>query len=227
MRGGAILFGMTLESKLTMPTIPENTQSWYHGGFGLNIMSDSSDILSYTDLSASFQKIEPNANIAQVHGILCGMLCGADESDHDLWPVIFPHAKKSKKGEGLLKQLYEATYHQLSEFSFEFRILLPEDETDINLRAEALGLWCQGFLLGLEHTQIPLQNHPKEEVKEALDDIIEIAKITFGDIPTNDEDETAYYELVEYVKLSALMIFHELQVSHSEEMDNDDDTMLH
>ena len=135
--------------------------------------------------------------------------------------------KKSKRGEDLLKQIYEATYHQLSEFSFEFRLLLPEDDADINVRAESLGLWCQGFLLGLEQSHVSLQNHPKEEVKEALDDIIEIAKITFGDIPTNDEDETAYFELVEYVKLSALMIFHELHVSQPEEIDSDDDTMMH
>ena len=184
-------------------------------------MSDSSSLPSYTDLSDSLQKIQPNTAVAQVHGIICGFLCGTEESDDGLWQVIFPQAKKSKKGENLLKEIYEATYHQLSEFSFEFQLLLPDDEIDINGRAEALGLWCQGFLMGLKHANIPVQNHPKEEIKEALDDIIEIAKINFGDIPTNEEDETAYFELVEYVKLSVLMIFHELQVDTTQVTDDD------
>lgn len=184
-------------------------------------MSDSSNILSYTDLSKSLQKIQPDTHVAQVHGIVCGFLCGTEENENDLWQMIFPQAKKSNKGEDLLKQIYEAAYHQLSEFSFEFYLLLPDDETDINLRAEALGLWCQGFLMGLKLANVPLQNHPKDEVNEVLEDIVEISKINFGDIPTNEEDETAYFELVEYVKLSVLMIFHELHASNIEETDED------
>lgn len=190
-------------------------------------MSETSNLPSYAEFADILQKIEPTCHFAQIHGLLCGFICGTSgESEPDLWDEVFPNTKKSKKGETVLKQIYESAYHQLSEFSFEFNLLLPDDETDINIRAEALGLWCQGFLTGLELSKVSVTHPPEGEVKEALDDIIEIAQINFGDIASNDEDETAYFELVEYVRLTVLMIFHELKSDGSEQQSSED-SLLH
>lgn len=184
-------------------------------------MSETSNIQNYTELAEILQKIEPNSHIAQIHGVICGMICGSD-SEPTLWEAVFPNTQKSAQGEDLLKQIYEATYHELTEFSFEFSLLLPNDEADINVRAEALGLWCQGFLTGLELAKVSVTQTKEGELKEALDDIIEIAKINFGDIASNEEDETAYFELVEYVRLTVLMIFHELKKDDTEIPSNED-----
>jgi uncharacterized protein YgfB (UPF0149 family) len=189
-------------------------------------MSQDSALPSYTELTSILQKIQPNCHVSQIHGLLCGYVCATSGEVFDLWDNIFPSVKKNQKGAEVLKALYESTYHQLSEFSFEFAIILPEDDSDINFRAESLGLWCQGFLTGLEQSDISNRTQGDVELKEALDDIIEIAQLTFGDINSNDEDEAAYFELVEYVRLSALMIFHELK-NDLVEPDTGNDEILH
>ncbi len=170
-------------------------------------MREAPVLPNYVELARVFEKIMPNSNVAQIHGLLCGAICAKGGADIEM-AKLFPLAKKSKKALTLLDQMYESSYHELSEFSFQFSLILPTDSVDINTRAESLGLWCQGFLTGLG--QVPA-TEVSEEVNEALEDMMEISKINFGDIATNDEDETAYFELVEYVRLSILMIFHELK----------------
>lgn len=170
-------------------------------------MNQTPVLPNYAELTRIFQKTLPDTHVAQIHGLLCGTICATMGNEINIIK-LFPNAKKSKKIQALLLQIYETSYHELSEFSFEFQILLPIDNVDINTRAESLGLWCQGFLTGLG--QVPA-SEVSGEVNEALEDMMEISKINFGDIATNDEDETAYFELVEYVRLSILMIFHELK----------------
>ncbi|OAI49214.1 hypothetical protein AYO45_00510 [Gammaproteobacteria bacterium SCGC AG-212-F23] len=172
-------------------------------------MSTESLLPSYTEFSKVLQKSKSNFQAAQVHGLLCGWICSTHETEN-VWEKRLPGIKTYPQGLEALKRLYEISYHQLSEFSFEFSLLLPDDRTDLKTRAETLGLWCQGFLTGLENASQFIKLHSPEDVKEALKDIIEIAKVDYDAITANDEDETAYFELVEYVRLTVLMIFHEL-----------------
>lgn len=183
-------------------------------------------IPSFEELANELQESRLNIHASQVHGILCGYLCGSSSrlTEEKLWKKIFPKSKKNNAINLLLHQLYESTALQLSEFSFDFALLLPDDETDINLRAEALGLWCQGFLKGLTDMGVTTTNNASNEVAEVLEDFTEIAKISFGDMTTNEEDETAYIELLEYVRLSAVMIYQELR---PQKFVNTENTMLH
>jgi len=176
-------------------------------------MNPISSLPSYAELTILLNEIEPGLHPAEAHGLLCGYLCliPYPEKSNPDFEKLFLHDKKNKKAHTILSQLSEASYHSLSQFSFEFSLILPDDDTDINTRTEALGLWCQGFLTGLAQSSTPLQNHAKDEITEALSDLTEIAQINFGDIPANEEDETAYFELVEYVRLTTLMFFNELQ----------------
>lgn len=188
-------------------------------------MQTTSLLPSYAELTDVLNKTHVNSNAAQVHGLLCGFICGIPEGKNKIWEeVIFgSNSKKNKETSEILQQLYETSYHQLSEFSFEFSLLLPDDDENINLRAEALGSWCQGFLTAIEYSKIPLQEQEEgsNEITEALDDLTEIAQIDFDEITTNEEDETAYFELTEYVRLTILMIFQELN-SHPLENEEPD-----
>ena len=173
----------------------------------------ASPLPSYEKLVTLFKKTKSDLNPAQTHGILCGHLCitpGLGEVPPQFEMSIL-HEKKAESSFAVLSDLYQASYQSLKQFSFEFSLVLPNDKTDINSRVEALGLWCQGFLIGLEQSQVSLQKHPEKEIAEALDDIAEIAQVSFGDIPDNDEEEAAYLELVEYTRLTALMLFNTLQ----------------
>jgi uncharacterized protein YgfB (UPF0149 family) len=176
-------------------------------------MAEAPILPNYDDVDSLLKQANARLDAAGAHGLLCAFICAKPgQSTTKEWEtLILGDLTEAKKNAGvLLEELYELSYHLLSEFSFEFMLLLPDDSVDINQRAELLGLWCQGFLVGLEKCGISLHNHPQNDVTDALNDIIEIAQVSFGDITDSEEDETAYLELLEHVRLSALMIFCEL-----------------
>ncbi len=181
---------------------------------------------SYEKLAALFNKNKSDFHPAQTHGLLCGHLCITPDlgKSDPKFQNILPDEKKNKASHAILSELYEASYHALKQFSFEFSLILPDDDVDLNTRVEALGLWCQGFLIGLAQSPTPLQDYPDSEITEALDDLAEIAQINFGDIPENEEDEAAYFELVEYTRLTALMLFNTIQ---SNPLSQQKGTLLH
>lgn len=150
---------------------------------------------------------------SEAHGLLCGVICVMPDSMQRRWEQLVLGPEKDAHSIDVIQQVYISSYQQICEFSFEFILVLPSDNLDINLRTEALGLWCQGFLTGLNQGQSPIEQTPNEEIQEALNDLAEIAQVTFGDIPSTSEDETAYFELEEYVRLVVLMIYHELKTT--------------
>lgn len=165
----------------------------------------------YSELSQTLSQAALKLNPAQAHGLMCGVLCGSQNSDiaWDKWAA----GDQSADGIAALQALYEVTARQLSEFSFDFQLMLPPDGSDIAWRAEALTLWCQGFLTGLKMADIAIVGRKPSDVTEAISDMIEVAKMDYEEAISNEEDEIAYVELVEYVRLSAVLIY---QDAHEE-----------
>jgi len=173
-------------------------------------MITPSSLPSYSELTTALKKAGATFYPAEIHGLICGALAATGGKLDNSWLKIITLPKKNRALTELLQHVFEFSYHQLSEFSFEFSLLLPSDRADINVRTEALGGWCQGFLAGLKHYKVPLEKREPSEITDTLNDMIEIAKVNFGDLTSNDEDESAYFELVEYVRLAVLMLFQEI-----------------
>ncbi len=189
-------------------------------------MTQTPALPNYADIADLLTSAESTFNPAQLHGLLCGYVCATSGQDNqNLEEFVLKKSKKPKYRE-LIQELYEISYHQMSEFSFEFALLLPGDNDNINARTEALGLWCQGFLTGLEQSNIPIKNREESDVTETLNDFIEIAQVNYGEITDNDEDETAYFELMEYVRLGVLMIFQDLKTGNPDQL-SDENRQLH
>lgn len=174
-------------------------------------MNEINSTINYTELTDALLKTQSPFQAAEVHGLLCGIICVTPEKKKLSWQKLAMGPTKSKHCAELLQQLYSASFHQMSEFSFEFTLVLPEDNINLNQRTEALGLWCQGFLTGLQQAKATTLKNASPEVTEAIDDLTEIAQVSFTETTTSNEDETSYFELVEYVRLAALMIHHELK----------------
>lgn len=189
-------------------------------------MSTASTLPTYSAVTSALKQTPGKFNASQVHGLFCALLCTNSSKDNSQWQKIVMCDEKNQKSQDILQELYENSYHQMSEFSFEFALLLPNDTKDINTRTEALGLWCQGFLAGLKQSHIRITHREPGEVTDALNDLTEIAQVTYGDIPASEEEETAYFELVEYVRLAILMIFHELKTD-SLQKDPGENDLLH
>ena len=78
---------------------------------------------SYNELSQALNKAESIFHPAQVHGLACGFICVTSGKQDNRWEKLVTGMKKNRSCHELLQQLYEISYHQISEFSFEFSLL--------------------------------------------------------------------------------------------------------
>lgn len=165
---------------------------------------------SYTELSKALGHTNLKLHASQVHGLVCGLLSGNPKTSA-AWEALVTGGKETPKAHDLLQSLYEQSAKQLAEFLFEFQLLLPSDSDALPQRAEALTLWCQGFLTGLKMAEVKITGREPSELTEAIDDIIEIAKMNYEQVVASEEDEAAYTELVEYVRMAVILIYEDLR----------------
>jgi uncharacterized protein YgfB (UPF0149 family) len=204
--------------------IPANMANLLY--FGHLFMNQITSPQSYTELTEVLENTQSEMPAAEAHGLLCGIICATSGRVDPPWGKLINGSTKNPDALEPLQKLYATSYQQLSEFSLEFTLLLPADDIDINIRAEALGFWCQGFLIGLKQGPRSVEDSASSDAVEALTDITEIAQVNHGDISSTDEDESAYFDLVEYVRLAVLMLYHEFK-SGTKFDSTENDNLLH
>lgn len=173
--------------------------------------------LSYSELEKALNKTALKLHPSQVHGLICGFLCGHPK-DTKAWEELVAGKDESEAMHVVLQSLYDLSAKQLREFLFEFQLLLPNDSKELPERAEALTLWCQGMLTGLKMAEIPITGRQAGELTEAINDLIEVAKMNYEDVVASEEDEAAYADLVEYIRMVVTFIYQE---SHEQDAPKD------
>lgn len=169
---------------------------------------------NFTELSLALSKTALKLHPSQVHGLICGILSG-NPTNMAAWEELVTGGEETPKTHELLQELYDLSAKQLGEFLFEFQLVLPDDAQDLPSRAEALTLWCQGYLTGLKMAQVKIVEREPSEITEAINDLIEIAKMNFEEVIASEEDEAAYIELVEYVRMAIILIYQDLRESET------------
>ena len=75
----------------------------------------------------------------------------------------------------------------------------------------ALAQWCSGFLAGLGSSGDETLKAMSDEANDALKDMQQISTADVTDTAESEEDEIAYAEIVEYVRIVVLMIREDLR----------------
>ena len=151
------------------------------------------------------------ADAAEAHGTLAGCLCGAVGYRFEDWlKEILPEGRARAAAAATLQELFDATAGALREPDMEFELLLPADEQPIEARTAALAQWCQGFLYGLGAGAIPDASELPGEVGEVVRDFIEISRAGVDAAQDAESNESAYAELVEFVRVAVQLLFEEL-----------------
>lgn len=88
-----------------------------------------------------------------------------------------------------------------------FTPFLPDDETDIALRAEAIGRWCQGFLYGMAVRGLKEIADLPADVREILEDFSQISRADHESGDDDEQAEAALVELVEYSRVGVQLVF--------------------
>lgn len=152
------------------------------------------------------------ADAAEAHGSLCGALCSMSPYRMQDWvnEILPDGTSMPEESAAVLEKVFTATASSFGEQGMEFEPLLPDDEQPLNGRANALALWCTGFLYGLGAGQISDLSALSGDVGEIVRDFTEISRATGDDADADESNEQAYAELVEFIRVAAQVVFEEL-----------------
>src|SRR5258705_12555250 len=117
----------------------------------------------------------------------------AAESDTEVFDLLFNETSQALGGQGM-----------------EFSPLLPDDDAPLAERATSLGGWCQGFLYGIGAGKLASVAELPGDLPEVIRDFTEISRAAVDDADSAETNEQAYVELVEFVRVSAQLVFDEL-----------------
>jgi uncharacterized protein YgfB (UPF0149 family) len=152
------------------------------------------------------------ADAAEAHGSLCGALCSMAPYRMQDWinEILPDGAALSDESAAMIERVFSATASSFGEQGMEFQPLLPEDEQPLNGRANALALWCTGFLYGLGTGHISDLEALGGDVGEIVRDFTEISRASGDEADSDESNEQAYTELVEFIRVAAQVVFEEL-----------------
>ncbi|TAA41793.1 MULTISPECIES: UPF0149 family protein [Corallincola] len=174
----------------------------------------ANSIYDFEDFSELLTRFQMLASAAEVHGVISGLVCGGTPLDGRSWRA--PLADAINEGYGLPSDLEEAcgrVYQQVCQVLIDdtmaFAPLLPDDETELLSRVDAMADWVDGFLAGFALACGSLEE-ASDELKEVLSDLSELTRVSLGDEGEDTEEmESAFVEVVEYLRVSAMYCFNE------------------
>ncbi|RUO75695.1 UPF0149 family protein [Pseudidiomarina taiwanensis] len=168
---------------------------------------------NYDRLNEYFEQQDILASAAEIHGILSGMIAGGASTSGDEWLLLVSdliHEGQSFKPDckERLKELAEIIRTAMQDPDMGYSLLLPHDNVPLHERLQGLVGWVQSFLVGFGVNQTNMAGL-SADLREAIDDMVEIAKLDFN-VDDEEDAERAYFEIVEYLRVSALLCFNEL-----------------
>ncbi len=170
---------------------------------------------AYHDVCASLDRINSTYDASGGHALLCGMLVVNVSTPMLSWVKELviddtaPADLDSYQNE-LLQNIYEMARCQLQDTNLGFELLMPDDSSPLSVRVNALSLWSQGFLLGLSLAGIGKRQAIPPDSAELISDFARISQAEHNN-NADQEDEMAYLEVLEYLKVGVLLINEELQ----------------
>jgi hypothetical protein len=172
-----------------------------------------SEPLRYDELAEALSHLGFTQDAAEYHGALCGALCVKEPAEIDPLRLLETGERSSDAGAGAtqaLLRLRGESAHSFTDSELGFEPLLPDDQEELSHRVRALSAWCEGFLFGLTSGKPLSMKACSAEFKEIVNDFTEFTRAGVGEDEDIELEETAYAELVEYIRVGAQLIYLEL-----------------
>lgn len=174
--------------------------------------------IDHSQLDDALKRCGSSWNAGQTHGLLCGRLAvaGADGAMRWFEQVLEetdPNSALRAECESMLDALCATTWRQLVERQSEFELLLPDDSDTTAARTEAMAQWCEGFLHGLvaeKHSDALKKRLAAEPLADIVRDMLQITRAAADEEEDAEGEESAYAELVEYLRVATQLAYEEL-----------------
>ncbi len=170
----------------------------------------------FDQLETCLQAADADSGAAAAHGLLCGMVTAGGKRDPAVWLEHLLGTDNTlsvaaQDCSDMLENLLNDILGQLNDESFGFSVLLPPDHAPMSVRTRALGEWCEGYLFGLALGGIRKDSVQAGAIGEIMKDFYEISHAGFVSEGPDEADEDAYVEIVEYVRVSVLLLYEDMQ----------------
>ncbi|HEY7774297.1 MAG TPA: UPF0149 family protein [Marinagarivorans sp.] len=183
-------------------------------------MSDLDAIHSWEHWSDFLFRLNAITSPADLQGFVTGLLAGGAILEPDAWLtqaedfMDLPEPLAELESREALGAYYVLAQRGIADTDYGFKLLLPDDAVSISLRAEALGQWCQSFLMGFGLSECDAKALD-DDGKDMLSTLAEIAQIDV-DLEASEENESLYTELCEFVRVAAMYLY-----QHSQQIPTD------
>jgi len=166
---------------------------------------------SFEKITTILETAELYTNASETHGVLSGLVCGGVKLDDQSWRTHFNDVVNEGMGlpahiQRLVESIYGQVVNQITDDGLGFKLLLPDDDAPLDERAEAMAQWAQGFLVGFGMVQQGL-NQAADEIQELIRDIRDISQVSLDFEQEDEESEIAFAEIVEYLRVGAMLCF--------------------
>jgi len=187
----------------------------------------SSTNISYEVIENALFKADAMTEPAEAHGTLCGMIAISGKgAPYDWLTHIFgehdPQDLNIKEATNTLLDLHDNTLREIIDQDYELELVMHDDDTPLDIRVDDLAHWCQGFLFGLSMSGLKDIKSLPEDAAEVLQDMMDISKAGFSADDDDEENEQAFAEISEYIRIGAYVIYNTF---NSEEMNNNSATI--
>jgi uncharacterized protein len=153
---------------------------------------------------------------AEAHGCLCGALCSDDRYTFERWRDELITADQLPAADAEpLRLLFSDTVAALRDPASDFEPLLPDDDVALEQRAGALAQWASGFLYGFGTARSQVAAPLSPAVEEILSDFARLGVATVETGTDDEEQEHAYAELMEYLRVGVWLVYAELTTARA------------
>ncbi len=173
----------------------------------------------YAQIVTALANVNAELSAAECHGMFCGVLCanGRLNVEAMAMQVMGSVDKDDLMAQQSVQQIsamLTTTMAQLGGEDLDLQLLLPSDEAALSERTQALSAWCQGFAMGLSAGGVDKDTKLNKDASELLGDFMHISRTLQSDTGfehEGEEDEIAYAEVQEYVRVGVMLVNEELQ----------------
>lgn len=179
-------------------------------------LNETLELPNYDLLDIALGGAEAEIPVSELHGFLTAGFCGGIEPTKATWLNFVLGKKKlpanlKKELTRQLSQLFDYTQALLASPDYDFNLLLPDDEASLRIRSEALCVWCQGFITGMATTHIKIDYTADSDLSAAIELIEQTATIPYDYVTDNEDEESAFHEVLECLRVSVILIYNELR----------------
>lgn len=178
--------------------------------------------VTYDELSHCLRVLGADAGASEIHGQLCGLICGKGNVPDAEWikyaiSGITDEDTKlivTKEQVTALLAIKKHAVASLNDSDLDFELLLPEPDGDdaqqvLGEQVTALSQWCQGFLFGLSQGGVEDVQSLPDDASEVVLDMVEISQLSDEGLD-DAEAHVQFMEVMEFVRVGALLVNEEL-----------------